>query len=155
MKTSQINFLDTLVSSTENGLKTKVYIKPNNNGVCMNGDSECPEVYKTSVINSYLLRAYRFSENWIDFNMEIDRIKKLLINNNFSNTMVDRAVAKFVSKMVADEPVPQIPEIDKDKDIKDIIVLYKNQMHSDYKLDETVLRNIINKKSLCHAPREK
>ena len=87
--------------------------------------------------------------------MEIDRIKKLLINNNFSNTMVDRAIAKFVSKMVADEPVPRIPEIDKDKDIKDIIVLYKNQMHSDYKLDESVLRNIINKKkSLSCIQRE-
>ena len=86
----QVNFLDTIITITDSGPTTSVFIKPTNNGACLNGDSECPDRYKRSVINSYLLRAYRFSETWADFHKEVVRIKRLLVNNNYSNSFVDQ-----------------------------------------------------------------
>ena len=51
---NQLNYLDIIVNQLNNKFHTSVYIKPTNNGLCMNGSSECPDRYKRSVILSYV-----------------------------------------------------------------------------------------------------
>ena len=95
---NKIPFLDVLVNNQNNKLTTTVYRKATNIGTCLNGNSECSELYKQSVIMSYLTRAYKVSTTWNDFDIEVNHIKQILINNNYSNTFVDKNIQKFGSK---------------------------------------------------------
>ena len=72
-------------------------VKPTNAGECLKANSECPDRYKRSVINNYLSRAYKISSNWDDFHLEIQRIRQLLINNGFTNTMFDSCLKKYLN----------------------------------------------------------
>ena len=60
---NKLPFLDVLVEPCEGMFKTQVYHKPTDNGNSLNGDSECTEKYKVSVITSYLNRAYKVSKS--------------------------------------------------------------------------------------------
>ena len=71
--------------------------KSTNTNECLNFESLCPERYKTSVIINFLNRAYSICSSWELFNTEINRIKQILINNNFPNYVVDRNIAKFLN----------------------------------------------------------
>ena len=71
---------------------TSVYAKPTNNGVCMNGKSECPDRYKRSVIYSYVKRAFTHCNTNDELNKELDRIKQFLVNNSYSNSEIDSVI---------------------------------------------------------------
>ena len=90
-------FLDVLVNKVEDRLHMQVYVKPTDAGECMKANSECPDRYKRSVINNYLTRAYKVSSSWNDFDLEIQRIKQLLINNGYTNNMFDFCLNTFLN----------------------------------------------------------
>ena len=71
--------------------------KPTNAGECLKANSECSDRYKRSVINNYLSRAYKISSNWDDFHLEIQRIRQLLINNGFTDTMFDSCLNRYLN----------------------------------------------------------
>ena len=135
----QLAFLDVLITRTANGFHTGVYIKPTDGGACMNGDSNCPERYKKSVINSYLTRAFAVSEDWITFDSELERIKKLLINNSYSNGLVDEVIKTFLQK----KTISRAYEDGRAKESSIIPLFYRAQMHTNYMADENVLRDIV------------
>ena len=99
----KISFLDTLVTRTTKNLKTTVYRKATNTGECLNYSSICPQRYKTAVIKNFLHRAYVICSNWDNLTAEIGRIKQLLINNNFPNSIVDATISSFISKKIEKE----------------------------------------------------
>ena len=68
---------------SKNKVYTLVYIKPANTGECLNYNSLCPMQYKTGVINTLLHRAYTVCSNMDKFSQEINRLKQILVNNNF------------------------------------------------------------------------
>ena len=139
---NKIPFLDVLVKTDSNGFHTTVYHKPTNHGTCLNADSECADKYKESVILNYLNRAYKITKNWKDFHDEVAHIKQVLVNNNFSNTTIDRLTQKFLNNKVS------VPKTNKDN--KTVIpIYYHNQMHGNYKLDERVIRDIIRENTYC------
>ena len=76
-------------------------------GTCINANSFCPERYKTSVIHNYLNRAYKISTNWKDFNTEVNQIKQNLINNNYSNSLFDQILNKFLQQKYEKDNVNQ------------------------------------------------
>ena len=121
---NKLPFLDVLVESSDNTFNTRVYHKPTDNGNCMNGDSECVDKYKVSVITNYLNRAYKVSKTWEDFHIEVLHIKQRLINNNYTNSMVDSEIKKFSS---------QKETKNNKKDKNSIPVYYESQMYLDYK----------------------
>ena len=139
---NKLPFLDVLIDATDNQFKTKVYQKPTSQGNCLNGKSECTDKYKTSVISNYLNRAYRISQNWKDFHEEIVHIKQLLINNNFSNTMVDNRIKKFLNNTLS-------PNVNKKEKKTPIIIYHQGQTHNNYKLDEKVIEEIVDKNTRC------
>ena len=138
---SKLPFLDVLVDASQDEFRTKVYRKPTSQGNCLNGRSECTDKYKYSVIFSYLNRAYNTSDNWKDFHEEVLHIKQLLINNNFSNRMVDEQIKKFLDKKLSHK--------EHNQDKKTIKVYYQGQTHKNYKLDERIIENIVSDNTKC------
>ena len=98
----------------------------------MDGRSECVDRYKKSVITSYLNRAHRICSNNIDLNNEINYIKKMLQNNNYSLKMINYEIENFKYKKEND-----------DSEMEKIKIYYEGQYHSNCKLDEKILKNNI------------
>ena len=143
---NKLPFLDVLVDTSNNVFDTKVYRKPTSYDTCLNAESECIERYKKSVITSYLNRAYKVTKTWKDFHDEIIYVKQTLINNNFSNNIVDTSINRFVeSKMKKQNESDQISTIS---------LFYKAQMHENYKIDERILKDIIGNNITCKDPHQ-
>ena len=140
---NKLPFLDVLVESSDNTFNTRVYHKPTDNGNCMNGDSECVDKYKVSVITNYLNRAYKVSKTWEDFHIEVLHIKQRLINNNYTNSMVDSEIKKFLA---------QKETKNNKKDKNSIPVYYESQMYLNYKIEERVIKKIIYDNTKCTSP---
>ena len=95
---NKLPFLDVLIDNSNDTFKTTVYRKPTDQGKCLNADSECVQRYKDSVIFSYINRAYKITQNWQDFHNELKHIKQLLVNNNYSNQLIDKHIKRFIDK---------------------------------------------------------
>ena len=132
---NKLPFLDILVDTSNDSFHTTVYRKSTNYGTCLNGNSECTNRYKTSVINSYIQRAYKVTQTWTDFHQEINTTKQILINNHYSNSEIDLSINKFLdnkfNRSNTRETKIRIP------------IYYQNQMHKNYRLDERIINNII------------
>ena len=94
----KLPFLDVLVDINNNKFKTNVYRKTTNKGFCINADGECIDRYKNSVISSYVSRAFKITTTWKDFHNECQHFKQLLVNNNFTNKMVDQQINKLLTQ---------------------------------------------------------
>ena len=79
-------------------ITTSVYIKPNDKGVHTNYLSHMPDTYKKSIIKTLMISAIKYSSNWLTFNSEFDRIKQVLVNNNFPLYLIDTLVQRSLSK---------------------------------------------------------
>ena len=134
---NKLPFLDVLVDNSGLSFATSVYHKPTDSGACLNAMSECCDQYKTSIISNYLNRAYKISSSWEAFNSEVCLIRQKLINNCYSNQIVDKQISKFLNCIM-------------DKKSKDttekLPVYYQAQMHGNYKLDEKILKDILKNK---------
>ena len=146
---NKLPFLDVLVDNSNNSFSTTVYRKATNQGQCLNGSSECVQRYKDSVIFSYLNRAYKVTRTWKDFDQEIQQVKQLLVNNNFSNTEIDSHINRFIDKKM------QTSDTSSQQKPTELKIFYKNQMHQNYKLEERILKEIIYENTKCVNPQEK
>ena len=95
---NRIPFLDIDVTLNNGTYTTTVYRKETNMGKCMNAKSECPDRYKTSVVNSYIRRAFKNCSTWQLFHQEIERAKQMLINNGYSNSEVETSIKNFLNR---------------------------------------------------------
>ena len=145
---NKLPFLDNNVESlNDNDFRTTVHKKPTNIGAFLNANSECPEKYKTSVISNFIHRIYKITQNWTDFHTELKYTKQMLINNNYSNSLVDNQIRKFLDRIHSPKP---------NDIVQDTIDLYYNsQMHTNYKIDERVLTHIIYNNVTCQKPNTK
>ncbi|XP_076032963.1 uncharacterized protein LOC143020430 [Oratosquilla oratoria] len=57
-------FLDVLLTQEGDHMKIEVYVKPTNPGLCLSGESECPQQYKDSTIASLYRRALTHCSSW-------------------------------------------------------------------------------------------
>ena len=138
----KLPFLDVTVTSS-NKFLTEVYHKPTDSGKCLNANSECIDRYKNSVVMSYLNRAYKVSHSWKNFHDEVQNMKQILINNNYSNSQVDALIRNFLHKKIENSHKTH-------EDTKTTITLfYNNQMHRNYKIEERMLRGIIHSNTRC------
>ena len=132
-------FLDVKVSQgSDNKFSTEVYRKSTNLGLCLNGESECPERYKKSAISAYTRRALTHCSTWPSTTKEFENATQILVNNGFSNKDINNTIRKAVDKWYMDSDDNNRPQ---EKDL--IKIFYKNQFHAKYKEDERALRTII------------
>ena len=146
----RLPFLDVCVDASGTAFDLSVYRKETNVGTCLNARSECPDKYKASVITSYLNRAYKISSSWENMIQEIDKIKQLLINNDFNNSAVDYHIKKFLDKKIN----PSNNNHDS-QNKSNIDIFYQAQTHSNYKLDERVLKDIVYRNTQVVDPNKK
>ena len=94
-----IPFLDVFIQKTNNSYNTSVYTKPTNLWFCLNGRSECPLQYKINNINAFVKRAFTHCNTHIAIQIELERIKQLLLlnNNNHNNALIDKIINKHWS----------------------------------------------------------
>ena len=133
---NKLLFLDTLIDISNNTFHTSVYHEPTDGGQCLNAESECTDKYKISVIQNLLNRAYKISQTWQDFHTEIQHIKQTLVNNNYSNNLVDQHINTFIHNKFSDKQSPTIKS-------NVIPIFYKSQYHSNYKIEERIIKNIV------------
>ena len=132
----QLPFLDILTIYNNDNFSSRVYVKPTDAGICLNGNSECPDRYKETVILNYVKRAWTTCSSYEYFENELLRVKQLLVNNSYSNKLIDKTIKSFLDKV-------NNPTRTTDENIEITNVFYKNFMNSSYKVDEKVLKKII------------
>ena len=115
-------------------IRTNVYRNNNNTGHCLNADSHCSQQYKESVIKSYINRAYKVTDSWSDFHEEIKTIKQMLVNNNFSNSIIDKNINKFLSNKFNNNGQGEKSFIN---------IYYKNQYHRNYRMEEKTYKILL------------
>ena len=129
-------FLDVRIKQDRGGLSTSVYRKPTNLGLCLNGDSECPSKYKTSVISSFVRRALSHCSTWNDVHQELEHITQQLVGNGHTNKDIQRVTRTTLNRWYAEDNNAEAPK-------RKIKLFYKDFMHKDYKKDEAIMRRII------------
>ena len=130
-------FLDVRITQNRDRLSTTVYRKPTNIGLCLNGDSECPTKFKSSVIYAYVRRALTHCSTWSEVHKELDFVAQQLVNNGYSNKDIQRVTRRVLDQWYSQPDRP-------DDGGRKIKVFYRNFMHPNYKKDEAALREIIN-----------
>lgn len=139
-------FLDILTHYDTDRFASSVYIKPTDAGICLNGNSECPDRYKEAVIISYVKRAWTTCSSHEYFHAEISRVKQVLVNNAYSNTLIDNTIKHFMDKVT--QPTQQ-QNNSNTTPTETVRLFYKNQMNSAYKIDEKVIKKIIRDNVKC------
>ena len=71
------------------------------------------------------------------FYKELTNIKQTLVNNNFSNKLVDQQIKLYLQNIHKNNNTIN------NNNANRINVYYRNQMHYNYKLDEQAITNII------------
>jgi hypothetical protein len=94
-----LHFLDVYIkiSGDKQNFITSIFTKETNNGDCLNYISLCPFRYKVGVIKTFLHRAFNICSDWESFHLEVERIKQLLINNNYPTPVIDKTIRNFMN----------------------------------------------------------
>ena len=66
--------------------------------ICLNAKIECINKYKNNATSSNITRAYNITKTWHDFHLECKKVKQILINNYYSNKIVDQQINNFFNK---------------------------------------------------------
>ena len=98
-----------------------VHTKPRNNSSRLNYESECPDQYKIGIVITLLNRACKINSNWYLFNIDVERLKQLFINNNYTLNLVENIIRRFINKKMGQTK----PTKKKDYNI----LYYENQMN--------------------------
>ena len=152
-KNNKISFLDVLIDTNKNNnFTTSTYKKPSNNNSCtLNFKSECPFRYKKAIINNLISHAKLISSPKTIFYKEVENIKQALINNGFTNYIVDEQIKCMIKNVNQQNKHCTTPPSQQTY----IKLCYCNQMHYNYKLDEKILKTLIHKNILPTDPNKK
>ena len=131
----RLPFLDIDITKQADKFKTTVYTKPTNVGRCLNAKGECPEAYKRSVVASYVYRALTHCSTWEDTNIELNRVKQLLTNNGYSDSLIEKVINDKLNNYVNKQQKPPL----KNK----IIIYYQNFYYDKYKEECDTIKNLI------------
>ena len=104
-------------------------------------------------------RAKKICNTQQSFQKEKERIKKLLVNNNFPNSLIDSIMKKFIAMPQPDNTAgnnQRSPRTNTSQSIgnsdtggsvgdepRDVNIFYQNQYHDKYNLDEEAIKKII------------
>ena len=109
----------------------------------MNARGDCTEVYKESVIRSYVRRALTHCSSWPLVHCELKRVRQMLVNNGYSNTDFDIISRDMISKHMDRDTTTAART--QTQTINDVTLYYKNTLTPAWKKDEKVIRDIVTK----------
>ena len=94
LQDSVLPFLDVKVTQNQDLFSTSVYRKHTNIGLCLNGKSECPKNFKSSVIYAYIKRALAHCSTWNEVHRKLDFVAQQLVDNGYSNRDIQYVTRK-------------------------------------------------------------
>ena len=95
----KLPFFDVSIKINNDHFQTSVFKKLTNTGDLLNYVSECPDRYKTGVINTMSLRADKISSSFEIFSSELERIRQVFVNNNYPMKVIEECINNFFNKL--------------------------------------------------------
>jgi hypothetical protein len=95
-----------------------------------------PYNYKISLIKTLIHRAYKIASTWELFDMEVKRILKNLINNNYPQEIVERVISNTINKLYVKK--------EHENELQNVTFFYRTYRPYDWVNDQRFLTNIIN-----------
>ena len=92
-------FLDININRSDGCFSTNVYRKPTFTGLLTSFDSFIPESYKRGLIFSLLNRCFNICSSYEIFNVELEKLKQILLNNGYPSRFIDCCVKSFLDKI--------------------------------------------------------
>ena len=134
---NSFHFLDVQFTITENIIETSVYIKPTDRGMYSNFFfSHTLESYKISLIKTLVNRALKVSSSWISFDSEIQRLRRLFVDNGYPLFLIDKTINNMLNKV----HTVATTESETNQNINLFVQLFHV---SSFKSDENKLKSII------------
>ena len=106
---NKLPFLDVYVIRTVGKYITTVYRKKTFTGVYLNWNSLTSRKYKIGLINNLLDRIYRSCFRVEDRNIEITKLKSILVKNEYPKNIINNTVEIFLNKKRTPETIPSTP----------------------------------------------
>ena len=119
-----LSFLDVKKFQENEKFVTSVFRKDMFGGVYSNFISFIPLEYKFGLVHTLLNRCFNLSSDFFKFHHEVDKLKKILSKNAYSQKFVDKYIKKFLNNMYIQ--TPNVPSVLKKELI--IILPYSNNM---------------------------
>ena len=91
-------FLDVLVNNDKDVFSTSLYRKKTFTGLYTDFSSLSPTKYKINLVRVLIYRAFHICSSYHNFHEEIVRIKKILTDNCFSKSLIDRIIKNFLDR---------------------------------------------------------
>ena len=99
--THKLAFLNTMITlSSNNDLSsiTNVCRKPTDTKTILNFHAVCQWIYKSSLINCFINRAFIVCNNWSTFNKDIFKLKDIFHMNGYPKEVFHNLAQKFLSE---------------------------------------------------------
>ena len=84
---------------------TNVYRKETFTGVYTNFSSFIPSEHKFGLVYTLLHRCFCLVSDMSKFHFEIEKLKEILLANEYSNKFIDKCISKFMNKLYIKKPV--------------------------------------------------
>ena len=97
-------FLDVLVTHDDYTFSTSLYRKKTFTGLYTDFSSLAPTKYKINLVRVLVYRAFHICSSYRNFHEEIVRIKKILTENCFPKSLIDRIIKKFLDRQFRPNP---------------------------------------------------
>ncbi len=94
---NQLAFLDTYVKRGSDRYFTTMYHKKTFTGVYLNRTSLTARRYKIGLIRCMLSRIHAICTEQVDKNLEIEKLKHLLVKNDYPKEVVEKEVERFLA----------------------------------------------------------
>ena len=98
-----IAFLDILIKRINQGFFTSIFRKKTFTGVLLNWNSLTARKYKIGLIHCLLDRIWKICTNYDLVSIEIQKIKEILIKNDYPIHIVDLEILAFINKKYASD----------------------------------------------------
>ena len=100
-------FLDVLVTHDNYTFSTSSYRKKTFTGLHTDFSSLAPTKYKINLIRVLVYRAFHICSSYRNFHEEIVRIKKIMTENCFPRSLIDRIIKKFLDRQFKPNPLKE------------------------------------------------
>lgn len=100
---STINFLDLSITNKNNAHEFKIYRKPTYSDITIHKDSSHPLQHKYAAYNSMIHRLFTIPLDTSNFNLEVQYIKQIAVNNGFDIETINKLINRKYHKLAIKE----------------------------------------------------
>ncbi|XP_050510284.1 uncharacterized protein LOC126887021 [Diabrotica virgifera virgifera] len=106
-----INFLDLSITRLNNQFNFGIYRKPTQTDHVIHASSNHPLSHKYSAFRSFIHRLYTIPLSTHEFNKELNIIKQIVVNNDYSPDIIDKLIRKRESNLLRQSAYNSNPTI--------------------------------------------